>query len=89
MGNIAHDDDEPTTREWVQRLVGGPEAESIISTFEWFEREVARLTAANRGAVGLLRNARLILSDHGQVDGDNCEECREMVAEIDAHLGGQ
>jgi hypothetical protein len=39
--------------------------------------------------VTLLRNARLILSDHGQVDGDNCEECREMVAEINAYLGDQ
>jgi hypothetical protein len=34
----------------------------------------------------LLRNAMLCLSDHGEIDGDNCEECREMVSEINAVL---
>lgn len=63
---------------------------------EALQREIKRLGQENdrlqrqlAGAVSLLRNARLILSDHGQESGDNCEDCREMVAEIDAHLGGQ
>jgi hypothetical protein len=34
----------------------------------------------------LLRNAMLCLSDHGEIDGDNCEECREMASEINAAL---
>lgn len=51
-------------------------------------REFAADAQQLEGAVSLLRNARLILGDHGQEDGDNCEECREMVAEIDAYLGG-
>lgn len=45
------DGDEETTREWVEQLVGGPEAESIISALEYYERRVERLRDALQRAV--------------------------------------
>jgi hypothetical protein len=82
MSNI----DVPSETECI-RLVGSIYVRESVYPAHWHDVAVEVVTAdAYREVVSLLRNARLILSDHGQEDGDNCAECREMVAEIDAHL---
>ncbi len=50
---------------------------------------VERLTAEVERLKQQLARARMVCSYHRQKDGNDCEECRQMVQDVDAALSNQ